>query len=130
MLASYRFLIAKLRESQLRSSVKLSDKKSNIKVSLKSENDRKRVTFMCSTLVLSFTFCWIIYHATHLAKIFGMKTPKGYVSNINFRCFIHLITSINIYKKQENKSFEQYIKRKLSFKLFRAQLYLLSYKFV
>ena len=81
MLASYGFIISKLRESQVRSSIKIIHGKSIIKTSSKSEKDRKRVTLMCSTLVLSFTFCWILYHANHLAKIVGIVVPKDYVSN-------------------------------------------------
>ena len=104
MLASYGLIIAKLRESRLRSSIKLNERKSNIKVSMKSEKDRKRVTLMCSSLVLSFTFCWIIYHATHLGKIFGIEIPKGYVSNLQLfsklkRSFsmFHIFNNFNKY---------------------------------
>ena len=42
------------------------------KASLRSEKDRKKVTFMCATLASCFVICWLPFHAVHLAKIVGI----------------------------------------------------------
>ncbi|CAK8678079.1 unnamed protein product [Clavelina lepadiformis] len=54
-----------------------SGKKSNATV--RQEKDRRRVTTMCATLVISFVFCWIIFHVDHIAKVVGIHVRKDQV---------------------------------------------------
>ena len=80
MLFSYGFIILKVRKSQVRSSICVSNGKNKLRASSKSIKDRKRITCMCISLVVTFTLCWTMYHATHLAKLFGIKILEGDVN--------------------------------------------------
>jgi len=76
MAVSYGLVIFKVRESHMRSSIRVIKGKKTLLASKKSIKDRKRVTTMCISLVVAFTFCWTMYHAIHLAKLFGVITNK------------------------------------------------------
>nr|XP_026695823.1 somatostatin receptor type 2-like isoform X2 [Ciona intestinalis] len=47
------------------------------KPSSRSDNDRKRITIMCAALVGCFVFCWLPFHAIHMAKIAGIKEKQA-----------------------------------------------------
>lgn len=82
MVISYGLIIAKLHKTQVRTSLEL-EKGCSERVKRrksKSAKDRRRVTVMCATLVVSFTLCWVLFHATHIAKIIGIAVPSGHVS--------------------------------------------------
>jgi len=46
------------------------------KSSARSDKDRRRVTIMCATLVISFMVCWIPFHAIHIAKFIGIPNKE------------------------------------------------------
>ena len=77
MAFSYGLVIFKVRESHTRASIRLVKGKKTMQASKKSIKDRKRVTIMCISLVVTFTFCWTMYHAVHLAKLFGLIISTG-----------------------------------------------------
>ena len=82
MAFSYGLVIFKVRESHTRASIRLVKGKKTLQASKKSIKDRKRVTIMCISLVVTFTFCWTMYHAVHLAKLFGMITSTRSVRRL------------------------------------------------
>uniref|UniRef100_H2YCB6 G-protein coupled receptors family 1 profile domain-containing protein n=1 Tax=Ciona savignyi TaxID=51511 RepID=H2YCB6_CIOSA len=59
------------------------------KHSSRSDRDRRRVTIMCASLVACFVFCWLPFHAVHMAKIAGIMVPISRVTLEN-RIFIVL----------------------------------------
>ena len=77
MVFCYGFVILKVRESQIRCTIRVVKGKKTILASKKSIKDRKRVTIMCISLVVTFTFCWTMYHSVHLAKLFGVIISTG-----------------------------------------------------
>lgn len=93
MVISYGLIISRLRTTRVKSNLRQSAKSTKSmlsangstssssqrfrKTSTRSDRDRRRVTIMCATLVLSFTICWILFHAVHLAKLVGIRVPKG-----------------------------------------------------
>ena len=92
MAVSYGLVIFKVRESHMRSSIRVIKGKKTLLASKKSIKDRKRVTTMCISLVVAFTFCWTMYHAIHLAKLFGVITASG-----NLRRFYKNISIFGIF---------------------------------
>ena len=82
MVLSYGLIIKKLRKTQVKSANNLrkNTDKSQKKKSTKSDKDRKRVTMMCATLVISFFLCWVLFHSQHLAKLIGIRVKYGNVS--------------------------------------------------
>jgi len=80
MVLSYGLIIAKLHKTQVRTTLKPEKSCSEKRRKTKSAKDRRRVTFMCATLVVSFTLCWVLFHATHIAKIVGITVPGGHDS--------------------------------------------------
>jgi len=79
MVLSYGLIIKKLRKTQVKSANNLrkNTDKSQKKKSTKSDKDRKRVTMMCATLVISFFLCWVLFHSQHLAKLIGIRVKYG-----------------------------------------------------
>ena len=82
MVLSYGFIIKRLRRKQVRTTQSLSKttNKNQKKKSTKSDKDRKRVTMMCATLVISFFLCWVLFHSYHLAKLIGIRVKSRNVS--------------------------------------------------
>jgi len=78
MVLSYGFIIKRLRRKQVRTTQSLSKttNKNQKKKSTKSDKDRKRVTMMCATLVISFFLCWVLFHSYHLAKLIGIRVKS------------------------------------------------------
>jgi len=45
------------------------------RTSSKPDNKRRRITWMCASLVISFVFLWLPFHVGHLAKLTGIPLP-------------------------------------------------------
>jgi len=104
MVLSYGLIIKRLRRKQVRTTQSLSKitNKSQKKKSTKSDKDRKRVTMMCATLVISFFLCWVLFHSYHLAKLVGIRVKAqniGYCKTLGSvgSLFGYLNSALNPY---------------------------------
>jgi len=99
MAVSYGMVICRITRTQLRpSNVSYTTKLTTTSFrehnqTINSASDCKRITLMCASLVLCFTFLWLPFHVGHLAKLSGIPLPEKQVSDC---CQIHKITFYDI----------------------------------
>uniref|UniRef100_H2YCB5 G-protein coupled receptors family 1 profile domain-containing protein n=1 Tax=Ciona savignyi TaxID=51511 RepID=H2YCB5_CIOSA len=67
------------------------------KHSSRSDRDRRRVTIMCASLVACFVFCWLPFHAVHMAKIAGIMVPISRVLPVVGSLLAYLNSALNPY---------------------------------